>query len=94
VRVIRTCQKIGFTLKDVKLVLEPHRVLASRGDASSAKSAARDKMLVSARQRLVLIDEKLFVLTRMRADMAALVGMLEGGDPMICPASRATSTTR
>jgi DNA-binding transcriptional MerR regulator len=92
VRVIRTCQKIGFTLKDVKLVLEPHRVLASRCGASGAKSVARDKMLASARQRLVSIDEKLAVLTRMRADMAALVGVLADGDPMVCPASRAAST--
>jgi DNA-binding transcriptional MerR regulator len=91
VRVIRTCQKIGFTLKDVKLVLEPHRVLASHRGASNSKSAARDKMLASARQRLLLIDEKLAALTRMRADMAALVTMLADGVPMVCPASGATA---
>jgi DNA-binding transcriptional MerR regulator len=89
VRVIRTCQKIGFTLKDVKIVLEPHRVLASRATASSAKSAARDKMLASARQRLALLDETLAALAQMRADMAALVATLAADDLMVCPASRA-----
>jgi DNA-binding transcriptional MerR regulator len=89
VRVIRTCQRIGFTLKDVKVVLEPHRVLASRAAASGAKSAARDKMLASARQRLALLDEALAALTRMRADMASLVATLADGDIMVCPASRA-----
>ena len=58
VRVIRICQKVGFTLKDVKVVLEPHELLASHGGAPSARSAAREKMLTFARQRLAQIDRK------------------------------------
>src|SRR5690242_26055 len=76
VQVIRICQKTGFTLKDVRAVLEPHQVLASRSGASDAKSAARDKMLAMARQRLSQIDATLLALTQMRADMAALVSAL------------------
>ncbi len=30
VRVIRVCQRIGFTLKQVRAVIEPHGVLASQ----------------------------------------------------------------
>lgn len=90
VRVIRVCQSIGFTLKDVKKVLEPHSVLACPRGAASAKSAAREKMLSSARQRLAQIDDKLATLTQMRADMAALVATL-AGEIVICPASRARS---
>lgn len=91
VRVIRVCQSIGFTLKDVKVVLEPHTVLACpRGDVS-AKSAAREKMLGSARQRLAQIDDKLAALTQMRADMAALVATLSD-EIIVCPASRAKAT--
>ena len=89
VRVIRVCQKVGFTLKDVKMVLEPHAVLASGGGASSARSAAREKMLTFARRRLLQIEEKLAALTQMRADMAALVATLAEADIMVCPASRA-----
>jgi MerR family copper efflux transcriptional regulator len=93
-RVIRTCQKIGFTLKEVKAVLEPHHVLASRGGAREAKSAAREKMLASARERLSQIDQTLVSLAQMRADMAALVATLAGDEVMICPASRAHPTNR
>lgn len=92
VRVIRVCQKIGFTLKDVKVVLEPHRVLASRSAASSARTAARGRMLISARRRLAQIDEKLAVLTQMRAEMGALVATLANDRAMICPASGARAT--
>jgi MerR family transcriptional regulator, copper efflux regulator len=88
VRVIRVCQKVGFTLKDVKVVLEPHAVLASGRGASDARSAAREKMLTFARHRLAEIEEKLATLTQMRTDMAALVATLAAEDSMVCPASR------
>jgi len=89
VRLIRVCQKVGFTLKDVKMVLEPHEVLASFGGASSARSAAREKMLTFARQRLLQIEGKLAALTQQRADMAALVATLAEDAVMVCPASHA-----
>ena len=92
VRVIRVCQKIGFTLKDIKVVLEPHEVLASRCGAPGAKSAAREKMLAFARQRLAQIEEKVAALTQMRADMAALVITLAGDGIMVCPASRPSNS--
>lgn len=84
VRVIRICQKIGFTLKEVKMVLEPHHVLASRGGDSERKNAARDTMLATARQRLAQIDATLAELTQRRANMAALVAAL-ADDAAICP---------
>lgn len=92
VRVIRICQRIGFTLKDVKELLEPHDVLTSRDGASSAKSAARDKVLDAARQRLAQLDEKLAALTQIRTEMAALVATLEKQEIKVCPASRTRAT--
>lgn len=89
VRVIRICQKVGFTLKDVKMVLEPHEVLASHRGEASVRSAAREKMLSFARQRLAQIDEKLAALTQVRAEMSALVAALVEGAITGCPAARA-----
>ncbi|MGH8198826.1 MAG: MerR family DNA-binding protein [Steroidobacteraceae bacterium] len=86
---IRICQKVGFTLKDVKAVLEPHEVLASLTGGSGARSAAREQMLTFARHRLAQIEEKLAALTQMRAQMAALVATLVADTVMVCPASRA-----
>jgi len=89
VRVIRVCQQIGFTLKQVREVIEPHGVLASECSGAHLKSAARDTMLASARARLAELDEKLATLGRMRADMEFLVQILSDGDLSVCPASGA-----
>jgi DNA-binding transcriptional MerR regulator len=88
-RVIRVCQQIGFTLNQVRDVLEPHGVLSSECTGAGQKSAARDTVLASARKRLAELDEKLVSLTRMRADMAFLVETLAAGALSVCPASRA-----
>jgi MerR family copper efflux transcriptional regulator len=87
IKVIRVCQQIGFTLNDVREVLEPHRILASRSEAANLKPAARRKMLEAAERRLQLIEEKLALLKRMKAAMKALVSTLSGGETPVCPAS-------
>jgi len=87
VRLIRSCQEIGFTLREVREVLGLHRVLALPGRAASLKPAAQAKLLTTADRRLALIDEKLRTLTQMRAEMAALVATLRGHERPVCPVS-------
>jgi MerR family copper efflux transcriptional regulator len=86
-RVIRVCQEIGFTLNDVRDVLEPHRILAQRSAPTALKPAAREKMLASARKRLETIEEKLAVRRKMRTGMRALVATLSRDETPVCPAS-------
>jgi MerR family copper efflux transcriptional regulator len=87
VQFIRSCQDIGFTLRDVREVLDLHRVLASPDRALALKPAAQARFLKAAARRLELIDEKLAVLDRMRSDMAALVATLKGRRKPVCPVS-------
>jgi MerR family copper efflux transcriptional regulator len=87
VQFIRSCQDIGFTLKDVREVLDLHRVLASPDRALAMKPAAQERFLKAAARRLTLIDEKLAVLERMRSDMSALVATLKGRGKPVCPVS-------
>lgn len=87
IRLIRSCQEIGFTLRDVREVLELHRVLALPGRAESLKPNAQAKLLAAADRRLALIDEKLRTVTQMRVYMAALVTTLKGREKPICPVS-------
>jgi DNA-binding transcriptional MerR regulator len=94
IKVIRVCQQIGFTLNDVREVLEPHRILASRSEAANLKPAARRKMLEAAERRLALIEEKLALLKRMKAGMKALVGSLSGDEAPVCPASPCKPETK
>jgi MerR family copper efflux transcriptional regulator len=94
IKVIRVCQQIGFTLNDVREVLEPHRILSSRAEAANLKPAARQKMLSAAKRRLDLIEEKLSILKRMKTDMKSLVGSLSGDEAPVCPASARKPETK
>jgi DNA-binding transcriptional MerR regulator len=87
VRFIRSCQEIGFTLKDVKEVFELHRVLALPERAEALKPKAQEKFLTAAERRLVSIDEKLRILKKMKKDMSILVSTLKGRQKPVCPVS-------
>lgn len=92
VRLIRSCQEIGFTLREVKEVLELHHVLASAERAERLKPRAQARLLAAANRRLALIDEKLRTLLKVRTDMAALVATLGGQGKPVCPVSRRAVT--
>ena len=87
IRLIRSCQELGFTLKDVKEVTELHRVMASPQRTDGLKPQAQARLLAMADRRLALIDEKLRTLMLMRTEMAALVATLKGGGKPVCPVS-------
>lgn len=89
VRVIRVCQKIGFTLGDIKGLLEPHRALASLGLDLPAKQEASRNILKSATARLDQLDEMLATLQGVRSGMAELVAGLTKGELRTCPAAKA-----
>jgi DNA-binding transcriptional MerR regulator len=87
VNFIRSCQGIGFTLQDVKEVLELHRVLAAPERAENLKPKAQQRLLLRADRRLALIDEKIKILSQMKTGMAALVSTLGGRKKPVCPVS-------
>ena len=87
VQFIKSCQLLGFTLKDVKEVLALHRVLAAPASAATLKPAAQARFLAAAKRRRDSIDEKLALLRRMKKEMTLLVAMLEGRSQPVCPVS-------
>jgi DNA-binding transcriptional MerR regulator len=87
VRFIRSCQDLGFTLKDVREVFDLHRVLASPERSEQLKPKAQAKFLAAAGRRLALIDEKLKALAQMKREMTALVQTLKGRQKPVCPVS-------
>ena len=86
-KLIHSCQELGFTLEDVRQVLELHRVMASPERADGLKPKAQARLLAMADRRLALIDAKLSTLQQMRADLAALVTTLNGPEKPVCPVS-------
>jgi DNA-binding transcriptional MerR regulator len=87
VNFVRSCQGIGFTLKDVKEVLELHRVLASPERAENLKPQAQEKFLATAGRRLASIDAKIRVLIQMKSGMTMLVATLDARQKPVCPVS-------
>lgn len=87
VKFIRSCQGIGFTLKDVKEVLELHRVLAATERAEQLKPKAQAKLLAAADRRLASIDAKIKILIQMKTGMTTLVSTLSGRKKPVCPVS-------
>lgn len=84
-RFIRLCQEAGFTIADIRDVLETHHSLAAARDQGASWPAARGRILTTARKRLDMIDEKLAALSQMRSEMAALVTGLERAAQNTCP---------
>ncbi len=93
VNVIRVSQKIGFTLDDIRGVLDPHRLLASSGSGGAPKEQARVKMLDAARTRLAALERKLADLQTMKTSMEVLVSSLAANDMLVCPAAHRASPT-
>lgn len=88
VRFIRLCQGLGFTLREIRELLQLHRELAEIGGKTVMKASAVREIVAMASERLALIDKKIETLTAMRADLTALVGALTDGGPAVCPVSR------
>jgi len=84
---IRSCQEIGFTLREVKEVFDLHRILASPERAGSLKPGARKRFLAAAERRLAMIDAKLRILLQMKKDMSGLVTTLKHRQKPVCPVS-------
>ena len=86
VRFIKQCQRLGFTLKDIKELLGVHGSLDTLKESRPDRSADPNRLFRIVNERLVLIDEKIHLLTDMRDRLAAA---LDQGRTRIteCPAS-------
>ena len=87
VRFIRVCQGLGFTLREIEQLIQLHRSLLPTGAESLIHPNAVRGIIELANDRLAAIDEKIRLLTTIRAELTALVSGLAQQTP-ICPASR------
>src|SRR6202161_741893 len=56
VRVIRSSRDLGFTVEEVREILQLHRVLASREPGNAPKQAAQARLLAAADRQLSMIE--------------------------------------
>lgn len=84
---IRTCQQLGFTLKDIRSLAELHGCCADNAHGRPGANERR-KIAAIAQDRLCEIDQKLRQLTEMRAHLQALCDSSQPESEPRCPAAR------
>lgn len=87
VRFIRVCQGLGFTLREIEQLSRLHNNLRPSGAEECVEPLAVRGIVDLANDRLASIDEKIRLLTAIRAELTALLNGLAQRTP-VCPASR------
>jgi len=86
---IRWCQRLGFTLKEVRQLLELHQAIAElpyvRG---RRKQNALGSLIAMAREKLGDVEEKIEALKGMRKQLKSTIEHLRAEPGPVCPASR------
>ena len=89
VRFIKDSQQLGFSLKEIKELLEIHESAKSFAGGTQTKSKSKEweKAFRIARERLELINQKIEFLKVLKRPLAAVLEQPGAEKAMVCPAS-------
>jgi MerR family mercuric resistance operon transcriptional regulator len=87
VRFIKDSQRLGFSLKEIKELLEIHESAKSFAGSPQTKSKEWEKAFRIARERLELINQKIDFLKVLKKPLAAVLEEPGAEKAMVCPAS-------
>jgi len=90
VRFIKDSQQLGFSLKEIKELLEIHESAKSFAGSRRANSKDWEKAFRIARERLALINQKIEFLKVLKKPLAAVLEQPGAEKAMVCPASLMT----
>lgn len=85
---IKRNQELGFTLSEIKQLLDLHRVVAAMTFPLIHKPAELQGIIVIGRERLEAINQKILTLHAMRRRLRSLIQQLESATVEACPAAR------
>ncbi len=88
IRFIRECQDLGFTLQDIKQLIELHGFFSAPFKKGASELGRGDRMMRILQERLATIDGKLHALSRMRERLLAAVSESQLRQKPICPAQQ------
>jgi MerR family mercuric resistance operon transcriptional regulator len=92
---IKWCQQLGFTLKEIKQLLQLHSAIAH---IPSIKSTRRTRELASilrlAEKKLLSIREKIQMLQKVELQVSSAIQKLQRKPAPVCPASQPTNLSR
>ena len=87
VKFIKVCQGLGFTLREVRQLMQLHGVAVPASNGAAISKRSTDQILLIAKERLLSIEEKITQLSEMRSEMQGVIQSLSGSDQPRCPAS-------
>ena len=86
-RFIKDSQQLGFTLKEIKELLEIHESAKSFAGGKRSESKEWEKAFRIAKERLALINQKIEFLKVLKRPLAAVLEQPGSEETMVCPAS-------
>jgi MerR family transcriptional regulator, copper efflux regulator len=86
VRFIKICQGLGFTLREVRQLIQLHGVAMSSNKRPAMSAQSAQKIIAIAQDRLATIEEKMQELARMQAEMQRVIRSLSSTASPRCPA--------
>ncbi len=87
VRFIKDSQQLGFSLKEIKELLEIHESAKSFAGSRKTNSKEWEKAFRIARERLALINQKIEFLKMLKKPLATVLEQPGAEQAMVCPAS-------
>ena len=87
VKFIKQSQQLGFTLKEVKELMEIHESAKSFTDSARFRSKGWEEAFKIGKERLDLIDQKIQFLKVLRKPLATIFSNRSPQKEMVCPAS-------
>jgi DNA-binding transcriptional MerR regulator len=84
---IKQLQELGFTLREVKELIDLHRCTASLSN-DRAEPRGVQRMIVLTREKLHIIEKKSQLLRRMHKDVAKMLEDLQTSAEKACPVAR------
>ncbi|HTQ59239.1 MAG TPA: heavy metal-responsive transcriptional regulator [Candidatus Solibacter sp.] len=87
VRFIKDSQQLGFSLKEIKELLEIHESAKSFAGGARTKSKEWEKAFRIAKERLALINQKIAFLNVLKKPLTAVLEQPDAEKAMVCPAS-------
>jgi len=93
VKGIKQLQELGFTLREIKELIDLHRCSASVSSNRAGQGGVQ-RMIVLTKEKLEVIEKKSRLLRRMRRDVAKMLANLQGAAERACPVARDLATDR
>lgn len=82
---VKRCQKVGFSLHDIKLLSAMHGMAAAPPSTAAAK---REQFMRIAQQRVNELDAKIAALQQLRGQIGELLGAAQSRPEGGCPAQK------